>query len=511
MILILLALFLLGSLALLALRRDKEAWLVLGLVVSFTVFWLGILLYVAKKGGILPEVTFLFYLTRGVQNWFRYQMITLGQLGFLVAIGRYTFPPMLLALAAHYTLTPALRWVRKAIWAAPVLPAVTLALYQPRVFEWVTAGAEWRQKLIVQCSMAWIWAYLALAAGLILFEYFSTTIRFFRQRYLMRAVLPLMLAVMFAIYCPQDPAQIYLFYRNDYMWLLGLWYLNPAFSVTSYVAVLGLTGAAGVVGFFALLRSTRTYLSEDQEEMVLQRKFAAASMGVSVFVHSMKNQLLANRVLHKRIRAALEADPPDIKKLREYTCMLDDSNEALLTRMEELYRSVKAKALYLAATPAGEIIDRAVRRFRGKYPEGRVEVTAPQELELLADPAHLAEALYNLLVNAWEATLAVGGDTPVRLRAYSERLYTVLEVTDRGGGIPRSEQKKIFEPFYSSKNSNSNWGMGLYYVRQIAKSHLGHLRFETEEGKGTRFVLMLPRYADTPAAARRGKAPHKEE
>ena len=70
----------------------------------------------------------------------------------------------------------------------------------------------------------------------------------------------------------------------------------------------------------------------------------------------------------------------------------------------------------------------------------------------------------------------------------------VVEVADQGVGIPPEEAGRIFEPFYSHKNSNYNWGMGLYYVRAIVKSHLGLLRMESRPGEGSQFFVMLPRY-----------------
>ena len=75
-----------------------------------------------------------------------------------------------------------------------------------------------------------------------------------------------------------------------------------------------------------------------------------------------------------------------------------------------------------------------------------------------------------------------------------ERLWLDFIVRDNGPGISRAEQKKIFDPFYTSRNTNTNWGMGLYYVRQIVKSHLGHMQIKSAEGKGSTFIVMLPRY-----------------
>ena len=74
-----------------------------------------------------------------------------------------------------------------------------------------------------------------------------------------------------------------------------------------------------------------------------------------------------------------------------------------------------------------------------------------------------------------------------------ERLWVSISILDRGSGIPKALKKKIWEPFYSSKNSSSNWGMGMYYTRSIIRNHMGSIRFESSK-EGTSFIIMLPRY-----------------
>ena len=124
--------------------------------------------------------------------------------------------------------------------------------------------------------------------------------------------------------------------------------------------------------------------------------------------------------------------------------------------------------------------------------------------QVLADENYLSEAIYNLLTNGWESNLLAGNpNCAVSLYSHMERLYTVLEVRDHGTGIPRAALKHIFEPFYSSKNSNYNWGMGLYHVQAIVRSHLGSLRVENHAGDGASFYLLLPRYDQRNAERRR--------
>ena len=136
-----------------------------------------------------------------------------------------------------------------------------------------------------------------------------------------------------------------------------------------------------------------------------------------------------------------------------------------------------------------------LERFKRKYPDALLECRLNESETVLADGNYLSEALYNLLTNAWEANVDAGhGDRPIRLLSSRERLYVVLEVRDEGCGMTKAEQKKIFEPFYSSKNSNTSWGMGLYHVRTIVRAHVGSLRVESKPGRGTSFFVLLPKY-----------------
>ena len=207
---------------------------------------------------------------------------------------------------------------------------------------------------------------------------------------------------------------------------------------------------------------------------------------------------LANRVIFKRLNSLDLEQKEDIRKAEEYITTLADINEALLERMEELYRSVKSSSILMVPCQLEEIVHDSLNRFYNKFPNALVEVVLESNAAILADKAHLCEAIYNLLINAQDAVDAAerGEEGQVFLLSHDERLYTVIEVKDNGVGIPKALMKKIFDPFYTSKNRNHNWGMGLYYVRAIVKGHLGSLRAESREGKGSSFYILLPKYVN---------------
>lgn len=266
-------------------------------------------------------------------------------------------------------------------------------------------------------------------------------------------------------------------------------------SLLSYLTLVIISVICSILGFYSLFRYTGRSYMDNKEDIVMERKFDSVKGGVSVFVHSMKNQLLSSKVIYKRIRQLFEQPETDMEKLKEYIAALEDINNLMLGRMEELYRCVKSNSIYMTPVSLKEIAEQSLELFKKKYPDANVFVNIENDTLILADKVQLCEALYNLLINAQEAVINSNRENgQVSLLCHLERLYTVIEVRDNGCGMNKSQIKKIFEPFYSNKNSNFNWGMGLYYVREIVKSHLGSIRVESKVGEGSSFYVLLPKY-----------------
>lgn len=112
--------------------------------------------------------------------------------------------------------------------------------------------------------------------------------------------------------------------------------------------------------------------------------------------------------------------------------------------------------------------------------EGRLD-------DIILDPTYMRQAITNLLRNAFEAT-ENGGEIIVRARTKGDLLG--LEVIDTGRGIAESNYDRMFRPYFTTKKSGT--GMGLPMVRRIVEEHGGQITFESEEGKGTRFLILLP-------------------
>ncbi len=103
------------------------------------------------------------------------------------------------------------------------------------------------------------------------------------------------------------------------------------------------------------------------------------------------------------------------------------------------------------------------------------------------DETQLQQVLMNLCLNARDA-MPEGGE--LRVRTALDRGTVVLEVSDTGQGMPQAVLTRVFEPFFSTKETGT--GLGLAVVHQIVESSHGTIRVESEPGKGSRFIIRWP-------------------
>lgn len=128
-----------------------------------------------------------------------------------------------------------------------------------------------------------------------------------------------------------------------------------------------------------------------------------------------------------------------------------------------------------------------------------------------ADKSNMEQLVMNLVVNARDA-MPKGGEITVETEAalVNEKTaeskgrpagrYAVLTVKDAGVGISAEDQRRIFEPFFSTKAQGQGIGLGLSVVSNIVSDHRGWIEVESAEGQGTEFKVYLPAVSRQEAA-----------
>jgi signal transduction histidine kinase len=137
----------------------------------------------------------------------------------------------------------------------------------------------------------------------------------------------------------------------------------------------------------------------------------------------------------------------------------------------------------------------------------RLDLQLDPELGLVSiDQAQAQQILLNLVLNARDA-LPEGGRITVETRNCKFEPVTspvaeevlplfpcvLLVVADNGRGMDAATRQRLFEPFFTTKNAGQGTGLGLTTVRSIVTTNRGLIHFDSEPGRGTRVLVLLPR------------------
>lgn len=113
----------------------------------------------------------------------------------------------------------------------------------------------------------------------------------------------------------------------------------------------------------------------------------------------------------------------------------------------------------------------------------------PNLPEIHLDNRQIKQALLNILINAYQS-MPDGGE--VTIRVYRIDSSIKVDIIDSGEGIPLYRIDKLFDLFYSTKESGT--GLGLPITKRIIDMHNGEVRVQSQEGKGSTFSIVLPIY-----------------
>lgn len=177
--------------------------------------------------------------------------------------------------------------------------------------------------------------------------------------------------------------------------------------------------------------------------------------------------------------------------------IIDRNSQRLLYLVNQLldFRKVEQKEIRMKFTSQSikELMQAVCERFSPTLQQNGVSfsVTYPDEhFHADVDKEALTKVLSNLLTNANKYTQSM---IEVRFQEHPERQTFSIEVKDNGKGMDEEELKKIFKPFYQASENKPGTGIGLSIVKGIVKAHHGQVNVTSQPGKGSSFIITLPR------------------
>jgi nitrogen fixation/metabolism regulation signal transduction histidine kinase len=119
-----------------------------------------------------------------------------------------------------------------------------------------------------------------------------------------------------------------------------------------------------------------------------------------------------------------------------------------------------------------------------------LSLSLPEErFHILGDKNHLIRVFNNLVINAIQA-IPSDRKGQIHVSLSQKGNYSIIQISDNGGGIPPEIRDRVFEPNFTTKTSGS--GLGLAICKKIIEAHDGTIRFETRDNEGTDFFVEVP-------------------
>jgi len=138
-----------------------------------------------------------------------------------------------------------------------------------------------------------------------------------------------------------------------------------------------------------------------------------------------------------------------------------------------------------------EVVNRNIAFLKPELEKRHITIShniRGRSFKIKADPEMLYRAFLNIFVNAIQA---MNGGGVLQVRIGEEKMHFILEIEDSGSGIPESQLKTVFNPFFTTKDKGS--GLGLSIVKKIVEVHGGAIMVQSREGIGTTVMIKLPR------------------
>jgi signal transduction histidine kinase len=233
---------------------------------------------------------------------------------------------------------------------------------------------------------------------------------------------------------------------------------------------------------------------ELEAQLYNAEKAVVVSRLASAIAHEIRNPLnYINLTLdHLQVTFA-PADPRQQQKFEDLTRQLKSEVARIDNRITEFLNYSRPPKLHPEPLDLAEVARDALRIFEVQMKETGVNATvrsAGTVPLIMADPDSLNSALTNLIINGLQAMDGSGGEISVVLSSDDNGRRARIEVTDSGRGIDAEDISKVFEPYYSTKETGT--GLGLAIVKKAVDDHHGTIAVKSKVGEGTTFTITLP-------------------
>lgn len=237
-------------------------------------------------------------------------------------------------------------------------------------------------------------------------------------------------------------------------------------------------------------------LNQAEARLVLSETHSHLGRMVAVISHEIKNPLMIIRGAAERLKRFLAKENKH-----------PEESDFIIEEVDRLNQIVTGYLSFARGTTGGilaasqselvktaEFIAKMKADLEQKYADQKIEWVndnSPPGLVINSYPRVLRQILLNLLINGAEACLSAEKPLKLGLSILEQAEFIELRVLDFGPGIRKKEIKKLFKPFYTTRQQGS--GLGLYLTLKIVEELRGRIDIQSKPGEKTEFIIYLPK------------------
>jgi two-component system, OmpR family, phosphate regulon sensor histidine kinase PhoR len=241
--------------------------------------------------------------------------------------------------------------------------------------------------------------------------------------------------------------------------------------------------------FYMMFRNIRA----QQKLMEIKNDF------ISNITHELKTPVATVSVALEALKNFKALDDP--RKTNEYLDIAQSELNRLTLMTDKILKTAvfedKGVEMKIERFDLDALVDQVLSSMRLVFEKKRALVSYVKEGSdfcLTASHAHITNVLYNLIDNALKYS---PDESKINISLKENENKIILTVQDNGIGIDQQFQKKVFEKFFrvpaGDIHNTKGYGLGLSYVASVVKSHHGDIQVESEPGKGSSFIVTLPK------------------
>jgi signal transduction histidine kinase len=234
-------------------------------------------------------------------------------------------------------------------------------------------------------------------------------------------------------------------------------------------------------------------LRELESKLHQVEKAAVVGRLAAAIAHEIRNPLNYINLTLDHLRSSFAPEDPAKRETFERLAdQLKSEVQRINRHITDFLKYSRPSALELVPLDLRVEAEDAMRVIAGQAAESGVDTTVEEEGKVptvVADKDSLRSVFTNLLINSLESIDGGGGSVGIKLAAEGDHVR--IEISDTGRGIAPEDIAKIFEPYYSTKETGT--GLGLAIVKKAIDDHAGSISVSSKQGSGTTFTIILPR------------------